>query len=412
MVSSGPVHFTILVPTRNRADTLAYCLASLTAQDYPHLSVIVSDNKSVDQTREVVEDIGDPRVKYVSPPQSLSMRDNWEFALSHVQGGWVSVLGDDDGLAPGALELVARVIEKHKVDAVTSSWCRYTWPGDGLGHANKMILPFGSGVQIRDANVWQQRVLSGAWRYIELPYLYTGGFVHKNVIDRLAASGSRFFNSVIPDVYSALAISCFVEKYAFICDPIAVRGTSSHSTGASSFQASANQKPKLDFMNDNLAFIHPLLRDESLPMSTHLFVYEAYLQVSRIIGNTAEEEAVADVRRQLAITSTLAKKRERAVIRDYETSVLSRTGSSRPLSLKEKVWACWLVRWVYLLVEVKRVLNSALIDMSQLGIRDVFAASIAARAMHWQARHCGFRRTRRIWESVLVCSGVKRRFRP
>ena len=410
-MSSAPVHFTILVPTRNRADTLAYCLKSIMAQDYPHLSVIVSDNKSVDHTKEIVEGISDPRVKYVSPPQSLSMRDNWEFALSHAQGGWLSVLGDDDGLAPGALELVARVIEKYKVEAVTSSWCRYTWPGEGLSHANKLILPFGAGVQIRDAKAWQQRVLSGAWRYIELPYLYTGGFVHRDVIDRFTASGIRFFNSVIPDVYSALAISCFVDKYAFICNPIALRGTSPHSTGASSFQSSTNEKPKNDFIEENRAFIHALLKHDTLPMSTHLFVYEAYLQVSRIIGNTAEAEAIADMRRHLAIASTLARKRERAAIRDYEVSILSRAGSIKPLSLKEKLWACWLVKWAYFLVEVKRVLGSALIDMSRLGIRDVYAAGIAARAMHWQAGHNNFRRARRIFGSLLLYVGPMLRSR-
>lgn len=405
-MSSTPLRFTILVPTRNRADPLAHCLKSLTGQDYPYLSVIVSDNKSSDHTREVVEATRDPRVRYVSPPQSLSMRDNWEFALSHVQGGWVSVLGDDDGLVPGALELVARVIEEYKVEAVTSSWCRYTWPDDGLIHANRLILPFGGGVEIRDAKVWRRRVLSGAWRYFELPYLYTGGFVSMDVVGRAMAYGTRFFNSIIPDVYSAWAISYFVDKFAFVRDPIAVRGTSSHSNGASSFQGSANEKPKVEFWSDNRPFIHRLLKDEKLPLSTHLLVYEAYLQASRVLGDEAEATAMVDLRRQLSIVSTLAKKCDREDIRRYEAIVLQR-GNVASLTVKDRLWAKYLVKWMYVAVEIGRVLNSAMIDMSQLGVRDVFSAGIAAKAIHWHMRHARFPRVRRILASLSVYSGFK-----
>lgn len=405
-MSTSPLRFTVLVPTRNRADTLIHCLKSVTGQDYPHVSVIVSDNKSSDHTREVVEATRDPRVRYVSPSHSLSMRDNWEFALSHVQGGWVSVLGDDDALVPGALGLVARVVQEYKVEAVTSSWCRYTWPDEGLVHANTLILPFGGGVEVRDTKVWRQRVLSGAWRYFELPYLYTGGFVSMDVVSRAMARGTRFFNSIIPDVYSAWAISYFVDKFALVRDPVAVRGTSSHSHGASSFQGSTNEKPKMEFWNDNRPFIHRLLSDEKLPLSTHLLVYEAYLQASSVLGDEAEATAMADSRRQLSIVSTLAQKRDREDIRRYEAIVLQR-GNVASLTLKDRLWAKCLVKWMYLVVEIRRVLNSALIDMSQLGVRDVFSAGVAAKAIHWQMRHARFPRVRRILASLSVYSGFK-----
>lgn len=61
---SAPAYLTILVPTRNQADTLAYRLKSLAGQNYPRFSVIVSDNHSKDNIGEVVESIGDPRINY------------------------------------------------------------------------------------------------------------------------------------------------------------------------------------------------------------------------------------------------------------------------------------------------------------------------------------------------------------
>jgi hypothetical protein len=159
-------------------------------------------------------------------------------------------------------------------------------------------------------------------------------------------------------------------------------------------------------MRDNVPFIHSLLKDDNLPISTQLFVYEAFLQASRVLGAAAEAAAMADLRRQLSIVSALAKKCDRTDIRRYEAIVLQR-GSVASLTLKDRLWAKYLVKWIYVAVEVRRVLNSALIDMAQLGVRDVFSAGIAAKAIHWQMRHARFPRVRRIVASLSVYSGFK-----
>jgi glycosyltransferase involved in cell wall biosynthesis len=46
--------FTILVPTRERAYTLHETLKTCVAQDHDRLEIIVSDNFSRDNTREIV----------------------------------------------------------------------------------------------------------------------------------------------------------------------------------------------------------------------------------------------------------------------------------------------------------------------------------------------------------------------
>lgn len=166
------VKFTIIVPTRNRSGTLVHCLRTILRQDYPYFRVIVSDNCSADDTRDVVGALHDERVKYINTGRALSMKENWEYALQHVENGWVGFVGDDDGLMPGALRRVAEVIAKTGLQAVTSSWCRYTWPSDALRHASQLILPIGGDFEIRDSSRWLERVMSGVWRYGELPYVY------------------------------------------------------------------------------------------------------------------------------------------------------------------------------------------------------------------------------------------------
>ena len=37
------------------------------------------------------------------------MSHNWEFALGFVPDGWVTIIGDDDALLPGALKRVSGI---------------------------------------------------------------------------------------------------------------------------------------------------------------------------------------------------------------------------------------------------------------------------------------------------------------
>jgi glycosyltransferase involved in cell wall biosynthesis len=102
--------FTIIIPTRERCDTLAAALKTCVTQDYDNLEIIVSDNFSQDDTFEVVHSYRDKRIRYINTGQRVGMSTNWEFALSHVENGYVTLIGDDDGLLPGAVPKIAEII--------------------------------------------------------------------------------------------------------------------------------------------------------------------------------------------------------------------------------------------------------------------------------------------------------------
>lgn len=394
------VFFNLIVPTRNRADTLYFCIKSLLSQNYPNFRITVSDNCSTDNTKEIILGFNDSRVRYVSTNQPLSMRENWEFALNQIDDGWVGFIGDDDGLMPDALERVAEVIGKTKVSAVTSSWCRYTWPGGGLLHAEKLILPVTRGVEVRKSDTWRRRVMSGVWRYIELPYIYTGAVVDYRVIKKALNEKSYFFNSMNPDIYSAIAISLLVDEYAFIREPIALRGTSFHSTGASTFKGSGNDAPKQDFMAQNVRALHPLLQDDNFPISTHFFVYECYLQAAFLGGASEAQAATADLGRQLRIVAALSQGTGRRHVKNYCNRIFERSGG-KSRGIWQSLWAL-IVKPLYFLNEFRRVLDSALVDTAPLGVNDVYAASVLARDIQETERNRRFRRVRRIWSTARI----------
>src|ERR1700730_16260932 len=102
-VSSDPM-ISLIIPTRERAQTLVFTLASALNQDSQAFEVIVSDNVSKDETCAVVERCMDSRSRYIRTERRLSMCDNYEFALQQARGKYVIFIGDDDAVMPHALD--------------------------------------------------------------------------------------------------------------------------------------------------------------------------------------------------------------------------------------------------------------------------------------------------------------------
>ncbi|RDS85293.1 glycosyltransferase family 2 protein [Dyella psychrodurans] len=274
---------TVIIPTRERCDVLEWSLRTVTSQDYDNLEIIVSDNDSTDDTAGVVRRANDPRIRYVNTGKRLSMSHNWEFALSHVREGWVSFIGDDDGLLPESIKTVAGIIETADVDAIRSTCCTYHWPAIMGNEHGQLIVPMRSGAEIREAPFWLGKVMRGVAKYPQLPVIYDGGFINLAALHRVKSKTGAFFSSCNPDLYSAIAIASVIDRYVFLHAPTAVSGVSKHSTGNSSFSIKKNKNtaPVSTFYSERNIPFHaavPLHEDGSLPISFQAMVYEAYLQ--------------------------------------------------------------------------------------------------------------------------------------
>ena len=286
------VHFNIIIPTRDRADTLRYSLASAINQDYPHFNVLVCDNASTDDTAHVVAQFKDDRLRYIRAPKRLSMSENWEFALSYVSTGWVTILGDDDALLPGSLEFVNQIIQETGTKAVRSNGCNYVWP---LQHdqasSGWLQVTRQKGYRLIKSREILSQVLSGVKDYTELPVLYTGGFTSIDILNMAKDVVGYFYRSRTPDVYSGIVLSLLIDDYIYSYKPLAVNGSSKHSNGASqlySRSASGSESPYQKYLSeDNLPF-HPFLcgpTDLPLIRSRQILVYEAYLQARPYLHN-------------------------------------------------------------------------------------------------------------------------------
>ena len=88
---------TIAIPTYNRAACyLKTALESALRQTYPNVEIVVSDNCSPDNTREMVNAYAGLRIRYFRQTHGIKPLDNFNFCLEQAKGDYFLLLHDDD----------------------------------------------------------------------------------------------------------------------------------------------------------------------------------------------------------------------------------------------------------------------------------------------------------------------------
>jgi glycosyltransferase involved in cell wall biosynthesis len=94
----------VIIPTHNRSDLLVGAIKSALGQTYADLEVVVSDDKSTDNTREIVLSIADPRVKYVFNDGKKGPSATRNKGILAANGEYIAFLDDDDEWLPQKIE--------------------------------------------------------------------------------------------------------------------------------------------------------------------------------------------------------------------------------------------------------------------------------------------------------------------
>lgn len=113
------MRFSLLTPTRDRADWLPWCIESVLDQTFQDWEQIILDNGST-SVKHLVPD--DPRIRYVRSPAS-GPADAFQQTLDLARGEIVHPLSDDDELVPHALEVVDEKIGDAEWLTALTSFC-------------------------------------------------------------------------------------------------------------------------------------------------------------------------------------------------------------------------------------------------------------------------------------------------
>ncbi|HXQ38256.1 MAG TPA: glycosyltransferase family 2 protein [Anaerolineales bacterium] len=233
MSDSARPLISVIIPTRERAETLYFAVQTALDQTSNNFEVIVSDNFSQDNTTEVVRNFSDPRLVYFNTGQRLSMCDNWEFALEKVKGEYIVFIGDDDAVMPGGINRLQALIQERQSDVYTWGPSIYTWPIDDRKATIEYLQPVRP---IHEMNL--QRMASfvithGGWQYYRLPGVYHAA-VSIKILDMIRKSTGRVFHTTQPDVFTSLAVPVFAKTCINTGHPVTVHGRSAKSNGAAS----------------------------------------------------------------------------------------------------------------------------------------------------------------------------------
>jgi glycosyltransferase involved in cell wall biosynthesis len=243
--------FSIVIPTRNRPQTLQYAIKTCLNQDFEDYEIIVSDNFSTPDTQNVVEKFNDDRIDFVRTKQPLAMSENWDFAISRIRGDYVILIGDDDGLLLNSLSYLDNVIHSTGERVIRWEWILYYWPDFFIKNvAGKVYIPINNGLTELSTAEIIKKVVNYELHYNILPMLYNSA-VHNSILKEIKSKTNVFFHSQAPDIYSGFVIAKSVKKYLSLSTPLNIAGLSKASNGAAQLYTKENSDIKEDFTNLN-----------------------------------------------------------------------------------------------------------------------------------------------------------------
>jgi glycosyltransferase involved in cell wall biosynthesis len=117
---------TILMPAHNCAGTVRYALAGLQAQTYTNIEVIVVDDLSADETREIVSEISDedPRIRLICLTDHAGAFVARNRGLMEARGAFVTAHDADDWSHPQKIEYQLAHLNRENITGSISNWAR------------------------------------------------------------------------------------------------------------------------------------------------------------------------------------------------------------------------------------------------------------------------------------------------
>lgn len=224
----------IVIPTRNRYNTLRVVIAYLLSWKSNDFEVVVEDN--TDDSSELADFVllhsADPRFSYAHSPAPRSMVENCERAVRRAKGKVLTVIGDDDSVTECAVDAACWMMSS-EIEALVCGVSLYTWPdmehaiAINRGYNGKLIVgPSRGDVKIVDARgVLDKVARSGAQNLTQAPRLYQA-LVQREVVERIFADIGTCFPGPVPDMSSAIALCKYARRCAVTDIPLIVAGQS------------------------------------------------------------------------------------------------------------------------------------------------------------------------------------------
>lgn len=152
----GRPEVSVIVPTYQRPDLVARAVASVRAQTFPDLEIVIVDDGSTDETPAVGEKLAaaDERVRYVRFEDNRGACAARNCGMEDARGRYLAFLDDDDVYRPDKLEKLVPVLRAAPEEVVLV----YSSVEVRLGGGKRIRMP----TRFHEGAIYE-KVLAGAW---------------------------------------------------------------------------------------------------------------------------------------------------------------------------------------------------------------------------------------------------------
>ncbi len=116
--SAVPMTVSIIIPTFNRGYIIGEAIASALTQTYRDFEIIIVDDGSSDNTRDIVESIGSNQIRYLHHERNRGYSAACNTGISAATGELLAFLDSDDLWKPDYLERQVGFLTKHSETGV------------------------------------------------------------------------------------------------------------------------------------------------------------------------------------------------------------------------------------------------------------------------------------------------------
>ena len=114
----------IFIPAYNAAAYLEETIRGIVDQTFQDWDLVVVDNASTDSTPDILlrlaAELRDPRIRFLTNQNTLSMVENWNIGLQHSKGEFIKMICADDIPSKDCLERQVRALREHPSAILTS----------------------------------------------------------------------------------------------------------------------------------------------------------------------------------------------------------------------------------------------------------------------------------------------------
>ena len=128
----------VIIPTYNRAGTILRSVNSVLNQTYKDLELLIIDDGSTDNTKELLEQINDDRIRYIYLGANSGASNARNAGVSYALGEWIAFQDSDDAWKPEKLEKQMQLALEHpEYNLIYSSFINHVFDGSTIYFPSK-----------------------------------------------------------------------------------------------------------------------------------------------------------------------------------------------------------------------------------------------------------------------------------